>query len=414
MDTDGDGFGQLSESFLTCDAPDNAVDNAEDCDDDNPDVYPGAEEYCNGIDDNCDGQIDEGTAVDAMVLFYDADGDGFGAGQSVQSCAILSSHVAFDGDCNDGNSSISPDALEYCNGFDDDCNGSVDDSAVDTVVYYTDSDSDGHGSWRIRSTAVKHQPHASFRKLRSVCLLCRMTVMIRMPGFAQYAELCTLTVDGGDGDAVYNAIDATLYAMILIRMAMRLGLFDAGLFVGLSLFPLMGRALKIAMFRSLVMPEQDPSWELCNAKLDRCEDDDGVLTPPPMNSTAMVMALWTAPSMWCLRTGKALASQGRRLRCTDAEIYPGAMERCGIYDDCSSLDGSPSHPWMNSMETVMGRSIALVDFNTWLGSFAVTSGADCDDTNPNVYTGAALLQPEICTQDLDGDFYADCRFGECL
>ena len=28
------------------------------------------------------------------------------------------------------------------------------------------------------------------------------------------------------------------------------------------------------------MPEQDPSWELCNGKLDRCEDDDGVLTPP--------------------------------------------------------------------------------------------------------------------------------------
>ena len=98
---------------------------------------------------------------------------------------------------------------------------------------------------------------------------------------------------------------------------------------------------------------------------------------------------------------------------TDAEIYPGAMERCnGIYDDCSSLDGITLAP----MDELDGDGDGQVectgfDFNTWLGSFAVTSGADCDDTNPNVYTGAALLQPEICTQDLDGDFYADCRFG---
>jgi len=59
-DGDGDGYGD-PESYLThCDQVENAVTNANDCDDDDPDVNPGARETCDGLDENCNLIADEG------------------------------------------------------------------------------------------------------------------------------------------------------------------------------------------------------------------------------------------------------------------------------------------------------------------------------------------------------------------
>ena len=69
VDADGDGYTM-----------------AEDCDDSRAEIYPGAEEICDGIDNNCDEQIDEG----ATTTFYaDSDGDGFGNPDIItQACAV--------------------------------------------------------------------------------------------------------------------------------------------------------------------------------------------------------------------------------------------------------------------------------------------------------------------------------------
>ncbi len=59
-DADQDGYGSPSVTINTCSPPPGYVSNSLDCDDNNPDIHPGAAELCgNNKDDNCNGQIDE-------------------------------------------------------------------------------------------------------------------------------------------------------------------------------------------------------------------------------------------------------------------------------------------------------------------------------------------------------------------
>ncbi len=58
-DADSDGFGSAGQPINACTQPAGYVLNSSDCDDTNPNVYPGAPETCNNIDDNCNGIIDD-------------------------------------------------------------------------------------------------------------------------------------------------------------------------------------------------------------------------------------------------------------------------------------------------------------------------------------------------------------------
>lgn len=97
---------------------DGYTENQGDCDDNDADVWPGAVEVINQIDDDCDGDIDNATE------WFDDDGDGFSER---------------DGDCDDSAPLIHPGAPESVNDIDDDCDGFVDEGS-----YIFDDDGDGY------------------------------------------------------------------------------------------------------------------------------------------------------------------------------------------------------------------------------------------------------------------------------
>ena len=100
-------------------------------------------ETCNGVDDDCDGMVDEGFT--SLTYFPDLDGDSFGNSAAMGSgCALPSGNVLVGGDCNDTAASVNPDATESCNAIDDDCDSMTDEGV--TTVYYRDMDGDTYGA----------------------------------------------------------------------------------------------------------------------------------------------------------------------------------------------------------------------------------------------------------------------------
>jgi hypothetical protein len=135
LDDDGDGYGTASTSIEACDAPADHVANDDDCDDANAAINPLATEIAgDGVDQDCD--LEE-------LCFSDGDGDGFRTDTTTATTTIGCDTGALrlastpDGDCNDADAAINPDATEIiADGVDQDC---------DTLeVCYVDGDDDGY------------------------------------------------------------------------------------------------------------------------------------------------------------------------------------------------------------------------------------------------------------------------------
>jgi hypothetical protein len=142
QDADADGYGGAALSSCSG-RPDGFVSVEGDCADLDPNVNPAQLETCNGLDDDCNGVMDDAGAETAW--YPDADGDGYGDQHLpvMSSCSPGEGWLERGGDCDDTDAEINPDQPERCNGLDDDCNGLFDDGPL--VSWLPDEDGDGYG-----------------------------------------------------------------------------------------------------------------------------------------------------------------------------------------------------------------------------------------------------------------------------
>lgn len=164
-DGDGDGAGDSNKSgkvgYSCLALPTGWVLQSGDCDAHDEYIYPGAEEICNGVDDDCDlftdrHWLDIGVVPGSELYWADMDGDGIGAGDSRELCPdrvedSLTWFVDQTGDCDDNDPNVggyceTSVSEEVCNGLDDNNNGLIDDDSTDGIMQCPDDDWDGLGS----------------------------------------------------------------------------------------------------------------------------------------------------------------------------------------------------------------------------------------------------------------------------
>lgn len=136
VDADLDGYGD-GLPFAVCGDPGSGFTTVGgDCDDTAAAVWPGAPEYCDALDNDCDGTTDEAGVVDGTAYYEDLDADGYGETASgVVTCAAPGpGWVTLSGDCDDADEVRNPGLAEYCDGMDNDCNELVTDGGLVSIA----------------------------------------------------------------------------------------------------------------------------------------------------------------------------------------------------------------------------------------------------------------------------------------
>ena len=393
-DADEDGYGDPEAVIEACSQPADTVTSASDCDDGNPRIFPGANELCNGLDDNCDGDVDEGL-LEAWYL--DSDGDGFGDPDEAEwACVPPSDRVQDSSDCDDTTAAAHPGAVEYCDEIDNDCDGDVDEGV--TYTYWADADGDGFGD-PARFTAACSVPVGYADQARD----CDDTAAAVNPDATELCNTldddCDGTVDEDDAaDAGTWWQDADGDGVGLDTVATRSCAQPTGFVAG-------GGSVDCDDTNATTHPG---ALETCDGEDDDCDgtvDEDDAIDASTwwldsdsdgFGGSRLSQVQCTQPHGYVLNTTD----------CDDLDgaVFPGATEVCNdTDDDCDGAtdEGLPTSTWYRDHDADGYGDGAHSQADCAQPTGHVASPGDCDDTNSTINPGA-LEYCDTIDNDCDG------------
>ncbi len=399
------------------DADDDGFTTLDDCNDTDANVNPGVAESCNGIDDDCDGTIDD-SATDGTTFFLDSDGDGFGnPAQTIASCDDVAGYVSDSTDCNDGDADFHPDAVEAdcadpndyncdgsvgfadadgdgfpacqdcnddlaainpagvesCDSVDNDCDGAVDEAgAANSSTWFVDADSDGFGS--VAETSVACEAPTGFVGNADDC---NDASAAAAPGGSEVCDDLDNDCDGqidepdaGDAATWYADGDGDTY-----------GNSDVSLVACDAPTGFVSDNTDCNDLDDAVLPG---ATETCDAIDNNCTGgiDEGFNTTWYVDYDADGYGKNNITVDACTKPNGFSATSDD---CDDLDndIHPGATELCnGLDDDCSVDPGSTETDG---------------DSDGWLAC-----GDDCDDTDGAINPDADEIWYDGDDQDCDG------------
>jgi hypothetical protein len=383
-DADGDGFGAGS-AMSSCSPVAGKVTNNQDCNDGNPNIKPGAQELCNGVDDNCNGQVDDGLTF--SNYYPDADGDGYGNKQATaqSACAPVSGKVTNNSDCDDSRFGVHPGASEVCNGLDDNCNGTVDEGLTFTS-YYPDVDGDGYGS----STAMAQSACAPVPGKVTDHTDCNDAVGTIHPGAP---ETCNGVDDNCDGQIDNGTVTQSYYPDVDGD-----GYGATGSTAIASCSPVSGRVANNTDCNDANNAIHPGVAETCNGADDNCNGmvDEGLTFLnyyPDVDGDGFGSSTAAAQSACAPVAGKLTSHTD----CNDANaaIHPGATEVCnGADDNCNGMvdEGLPTMSYYTDADNDgFGASGSAAQLSCGAVPGKVTNNTDCNDGNASIKPGASEL-----------------------
>ena len=394
-DLDGDSYGDATNIVYACTLPSGYVQNTSDCNDNDSLINPAGDEYCDGVDNDCDGEVDEAFAVDAVVFYEDNDSDTFGNPDSIMTaCTEPQGYVDNNDDCDDNNAVVKPGGAEYCNGYDDDCNGLVDEEgAVGGIPFYPDFDGDTYGDGDSPTVSCS-QPDGFVVDSQD----CNDNDDDVFPGAP---ELCNGEDDDCDDEPDEEAIDGPMFY-----------LDSDGDGYGLNTSTVQACEQPDGYAQEdgdcddaneLVSPTAD---ELCNGEDDNCNGliDDGVLEP---------FSRWYLDfdgdgygdagesDLFCY-TPQGYVDNSDDCNDNDFSVSPDGEEYCNGYDDnCDNqIDelgaiGGLLY-YLDSDGDGFGAPLEEVSSCSSVEGYVLDS-EDCDDNDDDVFPGA----PELCNGEDD-------------